>query len=73
MEISEYYSAILNNVSDINSAALAGPTFGSSNYAYNTNIIGQDPWINTIQDLICNLLGSLIAISIIFCTKHLKT
>ena len=72
MEISEYYSAILSNVSDINSAALAGPTFGTSNYAYNTNIIGQDPWINTIQDLICNALGSITAIFMIFVYKKFK-
>ncbi len=72
MEISEYYSAILSKASDINSAALAGPTFGTSNYAYDTNIIGQDPWINTIQDLICNLLGSLTAIFLIFSYKKFK-
>jgi len=72
MEISEYYSAILSNVSDINSAALAGPTFGTSNYAYNTNIIGQDPWINTMQDLISNSLGSLTAIFMIFLYKTFK-
>lgn len=72
MEISEYYSAILSNVSDINSAALAGPTFGTSNYAYNTNIIGQDPWINTMQDLVSNALGSLTAIFMIFLYKTFK-
>ncbi|MFH0936641.1 MAG: hypothetical protein V1815_03120 [Candidatus Woesearchaeota archaeon] len=70
MEISEYYSATLSNVSNINSAALAGPTFGTSDY--DINIIGPDPWINTMQDLIFNGLGSLTAIFLIFSYKKFK-